>query len=139
MLIYLKVKSIVMLGLPFTWYIFMLQNIKNVLSLLLVVFVYVFFFWRVLGDHSDPQSTLASYFRPSSPSKGVLSGLEKENTEVPPAPWTTVAEKGASQDEPRRFDSTGMFHWCPARSIDEAIMVNTHLKELGIKLQNNCD
>lgn len=129
----MKVKYIVMLGLPFTSYIFMLQNRKKCIVIAFGCFCICFFFRHILGDHSDPQSTLASSFRPSSPSKGVLSGLEKENTEVPPAPWTTVAEKGPSQDEPRRFDSTGMFHWCPARSIDEAIMVNTYLNELGVE------
>ncbi|XP_052820332.1 calcium-activated potassium channel slowpoke-like isoform X3 [Mya arenaria] len=58
---------------------------------------------------------------PSSPSKAV-HGLEREMSEVPVAPWTTVAEKGPVQDEPRKFDSTGMFHWCRGRIIDEAIM-----------------
>ncbi|XP_052262998.1 calcium-activated potassium channel slowpoke-like [Dreissena polymorpha] len=56
---------------------------------------------------------------PSSPS---VVPLEKENSEIPAAPWTINAEKGGVADEPRKFDSTGMFHWCPGRHIDEAIL-----------------
>ncbi|XP_053392649.1 calcium-activated potassium channel slowpoke-like isoform X3 [Mercenaria mercenaria] len=56
---------------------------------------------------------------PTSPSKALLPTMEKENTEIPPAPWNLSSEKS---DEPRKFDSTGMFHWCPGRPIEEAIM-----------------
>lgn len=30
-------------------------------------------------------------------------------------------------EEPRKFDSTGMFHWCPSRPLIEARMVSANL------------
>jgi len=55
--------------------------------------------------------------RPTSPSKNNLPPVDKEN---PAGPKDTSVAPG---DEPRKFDSTGMFHWCPARPMDDALMV----------------
>ena len=72
----------------------------------------------------NPKPHDLPYSRPSSPSKNALQAMEREASEVPSAPWTTAAEKNEHGDEPRKFDSTGMFHWCASRSITEAIMVS---------------
>ena len=65
-------------------------------------------------------------YRPTSPGKALQPLGEREDTEIPPAPWNQHSEKGTSNtDEPRKFDSTGMFHWCPVRSLEEAVIVST--------------
>ena len=57
---------------------------------------------------------------------------------MPPAPWASQ-NKNNTGDEPRRFDSTGMFHWCPARSLDDAIMVSTCVIEIiGLVGKTGC-
>ena len=30
----------------------------------------------------------------------------------------------APREEPRKFDSTGMFHWCPNRKLEKCVMVS---------------
>ena len=30
----------------------------------------------------------------------------------------------APGEEPRKFDSTGMFHWCPNRKLEKSVMVS---------------
>ena len=59
--------------------------------------------------------------RPTSPSKQQLPLLEKEPVD------TQNDQSVAPGEEPRKFDSTGMFHWCPSRPLDTAVMVCIYL------------
>ncbi|KAK3091427.1 hypothetical protein FSP39_019809 [Pinctada imbricata] len=49
---------------------------------------------------------------PTSPSKGSLPPIDKDGAVAPPKDSSV-----APGDEPRKFDSTGMFHWCPPRDL----------------------
>ncbi|XP_061193987.1 calcium-activated potassium channel subunit alpha-1-like isoform X1 [Saccostrea echinata] len=51
---------------------------------------------------------------PTTPNTAILPTLTQD-----PVPQDTSVAPG---DEPRKFDSTGMFHWCPARPLIEARM-----------------
>lgn len=37
---------------------------------------------------------------------------------------TAPTEDLSGMDEPRKFDSTGMFHWCPDRPLNETLLVS---------------
>ncbi|KAJ8319315.1 hypothetical protein KUTeg_004406 [Tegillarca granosa] len=54
---------------------------------------------------------------PTSPSKANLPSLEKETAWVAPKDSSV-----APGEEPRKFDSTGMFHWCQNRQLNDALM-----------------
>ncbi|XP_052834501.1 calcium-activated potassium channel subunit alpha-1 isoform X2 [Octopus bimaculoides] len=54
---------------------------------------------------------------PTSPSKGTLQALDKGNSANLPPDMNVVPG-----EEPRKFDSTGMFHWCPERCIEDVLM-----------------
>ncbi|KAL3876739.1 hypothetical protein ACJMK2_034537 [Sinanodonta woodiana] len=53
---------------------------------------------------------------PKSPPAGKLPAIEKDPASVP----INLALDTTS--EPRKFDSTGMFHWCPSRHLEDVIM-----------------
>ncbi|XP_069123126.1 calcium-activated potassium channel slowpoke-like isoform X6 [Argopecten irradians] len=58
---------------------------------------------------------------PQSPSKATLPPLESGgggNKDKEPV-WPKDA---GPSEEPRKFDSTGMFHWCQARPLEDALM-----------------
>ncbi|GAB1604804.1 calcium-activated potassium channel subunit alpha-1 isoform X2 [Argonauta hians] len=66
---------------------------------------------------SEPQPPKGSRLAmPTSPSKGT-SPTDKGNTSNLPPDMNIVPG-----EEPRKFDSTGMFHWCPERSIEHVLM-----------------
>lgn len=71
-------------------------------------------------DSTSPSSQTkksSSISKPTSPSKGALPSLDKVSpTNLPPDMNVVPGE------EPRKFDSTGMFHWCPERCIEDVIM-----------------
>ncbi|KAL5018366.1 hypothetical protein ScPMuIL_004088 [Solemya velum] len=57
--------------------------------------------------------------KPTSPSKSEGQPVERGSN------WFSGmgdAGHSAASEEPRKFDSTGMFHWCPTRLLDEALM-----------------
>ncbi|XP_048248119.1 calcium-activated potassium channel slowpoke-like isoform X8 [Haliotis rufescens] len=58
---------------------------------------------------------------PTSASKTSLDGGTSLNLSeaASPVPSTDQLTPG---EEPRRFDSTGMFHWCPDRPLDEVVI-----------------
>jgi hypothetical protein len=58
------------------------------------------------------------FFRPTSPSKQQLPPIEKESVD------TFNDQSVAPGEEPRKFDSTGMFHWCPNRTLEKSVMVS---------------
>jgi hypothetical protein len=65
------------------------------------------------------------FFRPSSPTQGALPPIEKGNKE-----GLGLLQSGINPSQPppgdqRRFDSTGMFHWCPERKFEEILIVST--------------
>ena len=53
-------------------------------------------------------------YRPTTPNVAALPPLSQENQDPSVGPG----------DEPRKFDSTGMFHWCPSRPLIQARMVS---------------
>lgn len=65
-------------------------------------------------------------YRPQSPSKGALAPIESSKLDSKDSSNDSgFVAKDIKQldDEPRKFDSTGMFHWCQARLPEDAIMV----------------
>ncbi|XP_067671059.1 calcium-activated potassium channel slowpoke-like isoform X3 [Haliotis asinina] len=58
---------------------------------------------------------------PTSASKASLDGGTSLNLSeaTSPVPSTDQLTPG---EEPRRFDSTGMFHWCPDRPLDDVVI-----------------
>ncbi|XP_060077745.1 calcium-activated potassium channel subunit alpha-1-like [Ylistrum balloti] len=52
---------------------------------------------------------------PQSPSKATLPPLEAGKEPI----WPKDA---GPSEEPRKFDSTGMFHWCQSRPLEDALM-----------------
>ena len=57
---------------------------------------------------------LYTVYRPTTPNVAALPPLSQENQDPSVGPG----------DEPRKFDSTGMFHWCPSRPLIQARMVS---------------
>ena len=35
-----------------------------------------------------------------------------------------IDQSVAPREEPRKFDSTGMFYWCPNRKLEKSVMVS---------------
>ncbi|XP_071105807.1 calcium-activated potassium channel slowpoke-like isoform X6 [Haliotis cracherodii] len=77
-------------------------------------------------QRSNSQKSLKGHkhsksYRPTSASKTSLDGGTSLNLSeaASPVPSTDQLTPG---EEPRRFDSTGMFHWCPDRPLDEVVI-----------------
>ena len=62
-------------------------------------------------------------------SKDPKMGDPSRDTPTFPPAYTSAVDApnvpiSSPADEPRKFDSTGMFHWCPDHPIHEIIMVS---------------
>ncbi|XP_048248120.1 calcium-activated potassium channel slowpoke-like isoform X9 [Haliotis rufescens] len=78
-------------------------------------------------EHRNKHPSIANIWslpkkeEPTSASKTSLDGGTSLNLSeaASPVPSTDQLTPG---EEPRRFDSTGMFHWCPDRPLDEVVI-----------------
>ncbi|XP_064622887.1 calcium-activated potassium channel slo-1-like isoform X8 [Lineus longissimus] len=59
--------------------------------------------------------------KPNSPTHGALPPIEKGNKESL-GPHTGINPTAPPPGDQRRFDSTGMFHWCPERKFEEILI-----------------
>lgn len=43
------------------------------------------------------------------------------------------------EQQDMKYDSTGMFHWCPARNLDECVLVRISLLKASNSLEIICN
>ncbi|XP_071128802.1 calcium-activated potassium channel slowpoke-like isoform X4 [Mytilus edulis] len=80
------------------------------------VFSFPFAKGKSTASLKGPRLAIFYDLGPTSPSKQHLPPLEKEPVD------TSNDQSVAPGEEPRKFDSTGMFHWCPSRPLETAVM-----------------
>ncbi|XP_052834506.1 calcium-activated potassium channel slowpoke isoform X7 [Octopus bimaculoides] len=72
---------------------------------------------KAAASPGSQMKKISNISKPTSPSKGTLQALDKGNSANLPPDMNVVPG-----EEPRKFDSTGMFHWCPERCIEDVLM-----------------
>ncbi|GFR86399.1 calcium-activated potassium channel subunit alpha-1 [Elysia marginata] len=86
------------------------------------------------SDVSSPRtSTNTSKGAPALGSGPLIWQIAQKAKEPSTAHKSQVGENMPSVDEPRKFDSTGMFHWCQDRPLNECLLDRSQASASGLR------
>ena len=72
---------------------------------------------RLLDHRIQQHMCVYCIFRPSSPTGPII---------IPKLEHSAALDiNNQPEDDPRKFDSTGMFHWCPEQSLSTCLIVSS--------------